>query len=68
MTETGPGSINQGLTPCDGQLRDELQIISMVLYLVDPELPMDPKLRGLVQRGQSAVGRVADILDLEFGI
>jgi hypothetical protein len=64
MSETGPFSINQDSARCDGQLRNELQIISMVLYLVNPELSTDPiRVRSFVQRGQSALGRVANILD-----
>jgi hypothetical protein len=64
MTETEPTSINEDPAKCDGQLRNELQIISMVLHLVDPELSTDPnRLKQIVQHGHSALNRMADILD-----
>jgi hypothetical protein len=64
MTETAPGPCDHDATGCAGQLRNELQIISMVLHLVNPDLSTDPsKIRRIVQHGHSALGRVADILN-----
>jgi hypothetical protein len=51
-------------TELEARLRDELQIISMVLYLANPEFSTDPsRIKTFVQDGQSALDRVVDILD-----
>jgi hypothetical protein len=51
-------------TELKARLRDELQIISLVLYLANPELSTDPiRITTFVQHGQSALDRVVDILD-----
>jgi hypothetical protein len=51
-------------TELKARLRDELQIISLVLYLANPELLTDPiRITTFVQHAQSALDRVVDILD-----
>ncbi len=60
-------SINQNLCGSESNFRDDLQIISMVFYLVGAELLSEQiRIRNLLGLGQSALDRVAGKLDRCF--